>query len=272
MSDVYAPRFDDAAMAHAYDEYLVPRLFMPWARKLLEQAKVGPNHHVLDVACGTGAVTRLAASLVGLRGRVAGCDPSRSMLAAARAHHRLPNAAGVEYFEVAAEELPFEPGTFHVVTCQQGLPFFKDRCKALAEMHRVLKKGGRLAVSVWGPLESAQYWHALAIAFKRSIPPMAEAVKRASELCEADALNAQLEAAGFAKIEVKTERSPLIFEDGVGQALASVRGTAFGPRIYELATIRAAFEAAARPVFEHCSSERGTVFDMTAHTAIAVKP
>ena len=139
-------------------------------------------------------------------------------------------------------------------------------------MHRVLQKGGRVAVSVWGPLETAQYWHALAISFKRSIPPLAEAVKRASELCDANGLGAQLEAAGFHKIEVTAERNQLVFEDGVGQALASVRGTPFGPRIYELATIRAAFEAVAKPVFEHCANERGVVFEMTAHTAVAIKP
>lgn len=272
MSDASALRFDEGMMPGAYDEFLVPRLFMPWARKLIEHAKLGPNHHVLDLACGTGAVTRLAAPVVGLRGRVAGCDVSRPMLEVARNHHRLPNAAGIEYFEAPAEELPFEPATFHVVTCQQGLQFFKDRRKALEGVFRVLHKGGRVTVSIWGPLETAQYWHALAIAFKRSIPPLVDLVKRAAEFCDADALRAELEAAGFHKVQVHTEHQPLIFEEGVSQALASVRGTIFGPKIFELATIRAAFEAAAKPVFEHCMTDRGVVFDMTAHTATGVKP
>lgn len=259
-------------MPHAYDEYLVPRLFTPWARKLLEIAKLGPNHHVLDVACGTGAVARLAAPVVGMRGRVAACDISRPMLDVARSHHRLPNAAGIEYFEVAAEELPFEEKSFQVVTSQHGLQFFKQRGRALAQMFRVLQKGGRIGVSIWGPLETCHFWHALSIAFKKSMPPLNDELLKASSFCEAEALQELLEAAGFVRVEIHTEKMPLVFEDGVGQALAAVRGTPFGPKIFELAITRHAFEEAAKPVFHHLLSDRGVVFEMTAHTATGVKP
>jgi ubiquinone/menaquinone biosynthesis C-methylase UbiE len=272
VTDASGLRFKDGSMSHAYEEYLVPRLFAPWARNLIEHAKVGPNHHLLDVACGTGAVARLASQVVGLRGRIAACDPSRQMLEAARDHHRLPNAAGIEYFEVRAEDLPFEPESFHVVTCQQGLQFFSDRRAALERMRAVLRKGGRVAVSIWGPLETAQYWHVLSMAFKRAIPPLAELVRQATAYSDADELRAELEAAGFHKVDVRTERKPLVFEEGVSQALASVRGTLFGPKVFELASVRAAFEAAAKPIFHHCLTERGVTLDMTVHTATALKP
>gem|GEM_PF-5896704 len=81
-----------------------------------------------------------------------------------------------------------------------------------------------------------------------------------------------LQAAGFIKVEVHTEKMPMVFEEGVAQALQAVRGTAFGPKIFELATIRHAFEAAANPVFEHLLTDQGVVFEMTAHTATGVKP
>lgn len=272
MNDGSALRFKDGSMSHAYDEFLVPRLFVPWARNLLEHAKVGPNHHLLDVACGTGAVARLASQAVGLRGRIAACDPSRQMLETARNHQRLPNAAGIEYFEVAAEELPFEPGSFHVVTCQQGLQFFSDRRKALEQMFLALRKGGRLAVSIWGPLETAQYFHALFMALKRSIPPLADLALQAAAYSDAGELRNDLDAAGFHKVEVRTEHKPLVFEDGVSQALASVRGTLYGPKLFELASVRMAFEAAAKPIFTHCLTERGVTLDMAVHTATALKP
>ncbi|GAC1359550.1 MAG: hypothetical protein NVSMB31_19870 [Vulcanimicrobiaceae bacterium] len=266
-----ALRFESST-PHAYDEYLVPRLFTPWARKLLEIAKAGPNHHLLDVACGTGAVARMAAPVVGMRGRVAACDISRAMLDVARSHHRLPNAAGIEYFEVPAEEMPFENGSFHIVTCQQGLPFFKDREKATAQMFRVLQKGGRVATAIWGPLESCQYWHAIAIAFKKSLPPMLELLQKSAAFSEAEDLRKLLETWGFHRVEVHTEKIALVFEDGVGQALQSVRGTVFGPRIFELASIRHAFEEAAKPVFNHLLTDRGVVCEMTAHIATGIKP
>lgn len=272
MSEASALRFDHNSMSHAYDEYLVPRLFIPWARKLLEISKLGPNHHILDVACGTGAVSRLAAPVVGMRGRVAACDTSRPMLDVARSHHRLPNAAGIEYFQVAAEELPFEDKSFQVVTAQQGLQFFKQRGRALAQMFRVLQKGGRIGVSIWGPLETCQFWHALSIAFKKSIPPLNDELLKATSFCDAGALQELLEAAGFVRVEIHTEKMPLVFEDGVAQALTAVRGTSFGPKIFELATIRHAFEEAAKPVFEHLLTDRGVVFEMTAHMATGVKP
>lgn len=272
MPDASALRFKDGSMSHAYDEYLVPRLFSPWARNLIEHAKIGPHQHVLDVACGTGAVARLASQAVGLRGRIAASDPSRQMLDAARSHQRMPNAAAIEYFEAAAEEMPFEPESFHVVTCQQGLQFFGDRREALNRMFSALRKGGRLAVSIWGPVETAQYWHVLLMAFKQTIPPLADLLRQATAYSDPGVLRADLETAGFRKIEVQTERRPLIFEDGVSQALASVRGTLYGPKIFELATIRAAFEQAAKPIFNHCLTERGVVLEMTAHTVTAVKP
>ncbi|MBC5816524.1 MAG: class I SAM-dependent methyltransferase [Candidatus Eremiobacteraeota bacterium] len=198
-------------MPHAYDEYLVPRLYTPWARKLLETAKLGPNHHLLDVACGTGAVARLAGPVVGMRGRVVACDLSRPMLDAARAHHRLPTAAGIEYFEVAAEELPFEDRSFQVVTVQHGLQYFKQRGRAVAQISRVLQKGGRIGASIWGSLETCHFWHALAIAFKKSIPPLNEELLKANAFTGAEALGELLEAVGFIKVEIHTEKMPMVF-------------------------------------------------------------
>lgn len=259
-------------MPHDYDEYLAPRLFTPWARKLLEQTKVGPNHHILDVACGTGAVARLAAPMVGMRGRVAACDVSRPMLDQARLHHRLPNAAGIEYFEVAAEELPFEDSVFQIALSQHGFQFFKQRSRAAAQMFRVLQKGGRIGASIWGPLETCHFWHALSIALKRSVPPLAEQIAQTAAFSDPNALKELLEAAGFTRVEVHTEKRQLIFEEGVEQAITAVRGTPFGPRVFELATVRHAFESAAKPVFNHLLTDKGVVCEMTAHIATGVKP
>ncbi|GAC1654973.1 MAG: methyltransferase domain-containing protein [Vulcanimicrobiaceae bacterium] len=265
-------RFEGGPMPQDYDEYLAPRLFTPWARKLLERAKVGPSHQLLDVACGTGSVARLAAPMVGMRGRVAACDVSRAMIEQARLHQRLPNAAGIEYFEAAAEDLPFEDNSFQIALSQHGFQFFKNRPRAAAHMFRVLKKGGRIAVSIWGPLETCQFWHALAIALKRSVPPLADQLVQVAAFSEGSALKELLETAGFTRVEVHTETRPLIFEDGVDQALTAVRGTPFGPKIFELASIRHAFEGAAKPVFSHLLTDKGVVCEMTAHTATGIKP
>lgn len=130
--------------AEIYDEFFVPALFGEWAGRLCNVAGISPGHSVLDVACGTGATTREAATRVGSKGRVVGLDRNPGMLEVARRR-----APGTEWVEGLAEALPFPSGSFDTVLCQFGLMFFDDRSKALKDMRRVLNPGGRIAVSVW---------------------------------------------------------------------------------------------------------------------------
>ena len=129
-----------------FERVMVPAIFRPWADDLVAASAPGPGERVLDVACGTGIVTRLAARRVGGTGRVVGLDISPSMLAMARA---AALRAAIEWQEGSATELPFPDGAFDLVLCQQGLQYFPDRPLALREMHRVLAPGGRLALSVF---------------------------------------------------------------------------------------------------------------------------
>src|SRR5262249_46791562 len=131
-----------------YERYLVPPVTLPWALDLVERVGVERGDRVLDVACGTGAVARVAAGRVGEGGRVVGVDVNRAMLRVARA--RLPE---LEWREGSVLALPFAAGEFDVVFCQLGLQFFPDRPAALQEMRRVLKPGARFAASVYSSIE-----------------------------------------------------------------------------------------------------------------------
>lgn len=130
--------------AEIYDEFFVPALFGEWAGPLCDAAGLEPGERVLDVACGSGATTREASRRVGPAGLVTGLDMNEGMLAVAQL--RAPNC---EWIKGRAEELPASDGVFDAVLCQFGLMFFDDRVKALREMQRVLRPGGRLALSVW---------------------------------------------------------------------------------------------------------------------------
>jgi ubiquinone/menaquinone biosynthesis C-methylase UbiE len=138
----------DATSAEAYERHAVPAVFGPWARDLVALAALRRGEQVLDVACGTGVVTRLAAEHVDASGRVVGLDISPGMLEVA---HSVPPPAGAAITgqEGSAEALPFAEGSFDVVLCQHGLPFVADRSRALAEMRRVLVPDGRLVMAVW---------------------------------------------------------------------------------------------------------------------------
>lgn len=113
---------------------------------LLAAAALSPGQAVLDLACGTGHVTRQAAQAVGALGSVVGVDLSERMVDAAR-HRALPNT---RFVRMDAQRLALPDQQFDVVLCCLGLMYVPDPEQALREMRRVLKPGGRLVLSVWG--------------------------------------------------------------------------------------------------------------------------
>ncbi|HLS47699.1 MAG TPA: methyltransferase domain-containing protein, partial [Gemmatimonadales bacterium] len=144
--------FDDAyrgSPPQNYERYFVPAIGAPAARGLIGIAALRPGERVLDVACGTGIVTRLAAEAVGGSGTVAGLDINPGMLMVARSS--VPAGMTIEWHEAGAESMPFADATFDAVLCQMGLQFMPDRPAALSEMRRVLAPGGRLVLNVAGP-------------------------------------------------------------------------------------------------------------------------
>jgi ubiquinone/menaquinone biosynthesis C-methylase UbiE len=190
--------------AEVYERHLVPVMLAPWATKLIDLAEVGPGMHVLDVACGTGVVTRLAAERVGSAGRVVGLDINAAMLSVAR---RLAPVSGatVEWLEASALEIPLPDAAFDVILCQHGLQQFPDRPTALREMHRVLVPGGRLGVCVWSRIEGSPGMAALAEALERHVGREAAANRRAPfALGDPIQLRALVEEAGFQDIDLRT--------------------------------------------------------------------
>jgi SAM-dependent methyltransferase len=148
--------------AEVYEELFVPALFQQWGRVVAGAAGVGPDQRVLDVACGTGVLALAAVELVGRQGAVVGLDRNPDMLRVAR---RKSDRA--EWREGRAEALPFPDASFDAAASQFGLMFFEDRARALSEMMRVLRPGGRLAVAVCDALERSPGYATLAALLER---------------------------------------------------------------------------------------------------------
>jgi len=189
--------------AELYERYHVPAIVGPWAADLVGLSPPRSGDRVLDVACGTGVVARLVAQHAAAPAKVVGLDLNARMIAVARSLPPGPGAP-VEWQEGSALAMPFADGSFDLVLCQQGLQFFPDRPTALREMHRVLVPGGRMALSVWRPIQFKPFHAALADALTRHVGPQAAApLHAACSLGNAEELLALVTGAGFRDVAIR---------------------------------------------------------------------
>jgi demethylmenaquinone methyltransferase/2-methoxy-6-polyprenyl-1,4-benzoquinol methylase len=141
-----------------------------WRRRAAQLTRAQPGDRVLDVCTGTGALAALLRGRVGARGQVVGVDLTEAMLEVARA--RVPE---VSFVLADACALPFPDRSFEAATMAFGLRNIGDRQKALDELARVLRPGGRAVIlefsQVHPPLRSAYQWYS-----RRLIPVIARAV------------------------------------------------------------------------------------------------
>lgn len=235
-----------ASAAENYERYFVPAIGEPVARRLVAAAGPEPGERVLDVACGTGVVARLAAEVVGHTGTVAGLDANPGMLEVARD----VAPASIDWFEASAEEIPLPDGAVDLILCSMGLQFFSRREDAVREMHRVLVPGGRAVWCTPGP--TPPIFQAIDRALVSHVGPGASmfvhAVFSFHDPAEAAAL---MRDAGFGGVDVQTSTVPLHVDPPADFFWQYVHSTPLAAVVAELGeTERAALEA---EVVERCA-------------------
>jgi SAM-dependent methyltransferase len=192
-----------------YDRYLVPLIFEAYASDLANRLAARPLGSVLEIACGTGAVTRRLASTL---------PPSISITATDLNPPMLDYAAGVGterpvvWRQADAMQLPFEDGEFDAVVCQFGAMFFPDRPKAYAEARRVLKPGGIFLFSVWDRIDRNEFADTITQALGALFPddPPRFLPRTPYAYCDPAIIEQDIRLGGFSGtpgIETVTERS-----------------------------------------------------------------
>jgi SAM-dependent methyltransferase len=259
-----------ASIAENYYRYLVPAIFEPWAEDLVALAAVRPGDRVLDVACGPGVVARLAARRAGA-GQVTGLDINPGMVQLARS---LPSELPISWQEGSALQMPFPDESFDVVLCQQGVQFFPDRAGGLREMRRVLARGGRVVLAVWGPIEQSAGFAALAAALGRHVSADAAAAARSPfSLWSVDELRDLLEGTGWWNVEIHSRERMLHFASPAEFVAAYVRGSPVAAVVGkpDASVLEAVIRDVADAVHPYLD-DHGLSFPIENHLAAAVRP
>jgi len=150
-----------------YQELLVPMLFEPYAADLVARVVLRPCERVLEVAAGTGAVTRHLAALLPPASTLVATDLNQAMLDLACT---CGASRAVTWRQADAMALPFDDGSFDTVVCQFGVMFFPDKAKAFAEARRVLSPGGSFFFNVWDRIEQNEFAHTVSTTMQFAFP------------------------------------------------------------------------------------------------------
>ena len=167
MSSPQSDKVFAGSIPKLYEEYLVPLIFEPYADGLAKRLASRKLTRVLEVAAGTGVLTRHLASLLPDNVSIVATDLNQPMLDFAS---DVGTSRPVEWRQADALQLPFEDESFDAVVCQFGVMFFPDKSKAFSETRRVLKAGGVLLFNVWDRIEENEFADAVTTALESIFP------------------------------------------------------------------------------------------------------
>ncbi len=142
------------AVPKLYERYLVPLIFRPYAADLVSRLPGGALSRVLEIAAGTGVLTRELARVLPENVEIVATDLNEAMIEHAES---LGTARAVEWRQADAAALPFPDESFDAVLCQFGVMFFPDKAKAFAEARRVLRPGGVFLFSTWDRIAENEF-------------------------------------------------------------------------------------------------------------------
>lgn len=160
-------RLFTGSIPQLYDDYMVPLIFEPYAADIASRVAMFQPWSVLEIAAGTGVVTRYLANALAPDVRIVATDLNQAMIDRAVA---VGTSRNVEWRQADAMQLPFLDESFDVVVCQFGAMFFPDKPKAFSEAKRVLRVGGAFIFNVWDTIDQNEFAAAVTFSLEQMFP------------------------------------------------------------------------------------------------------
>ncbi|MEO7523675.1 MAG: methyltransferase domain-containing protein [Ferruginibacter sp.] len=184
-----------------YDQFFGPLFFEPYAIEVAKRIDPAPVSVLLEIASGTGRVTRHLRKRIPPSAKLIASDINEDMLAVAK---KKLSHLDIDWKKIDAQQLPFSDNSIDLVVCCFGYMFVPDKPKAFAEAYRVLKPGGVFLFTTWDKLENnAASYTSRSIAKKYLEEPLPESYNLATSMNDETILRPLLQDAGFAKISIE---------------------------------------------------------------------
>lgn len=272
MSESKEFSFGDISVARGYDSTLVPILFTPWAKQLVDQNGPWEGRRVIDLATGTGIVAQHLTEQVGVNGKVYAVDINSEMLAVAkeRCSGLTPE---VTFVESPAHSMDFPDSSVDFVVCQQGFQFFSEKTATAKEIKRVLIDGGKTVITTWCPLDDCQFFGTMRDSLNAvGENEIAEMIKVPFDMMPGGELVSHFDSAGFKDVNLERQEKDLILEGGIEQAVKIPYSSPVGQKLKELPEERQElFNSKFRELLNELSDDGYNMGRMVSHVLSATK-